>query len=228
MGRKLQQVFRNVGIQNSDTGELPRKRDKTFRTRRKFEIKNTSPLWGGNCNKCSETSAYKIHTPGNYPVESIQHPEHGKSLKSRILHLYGKKTATTVFRNVGIQTSDTGKLPRRKHTTFRTHRKFEIKNTSPLWGGNCNKCSETSAYKIHTPGNYPVESIQHPEHGKSLKSRILHLYGEETATTLFRNVGIQTSDTGELPSRKHTAFKTRQKFVIIVFCLIFNFLLFFL
>jgi hypothetical protein len=31
---------------------------------------------------CSETSAYKILTPGNYPEESIQHSEHGESLKS--------------------------------------------------------------------------------------------------------------------------------------------------
>ena len=34
--------------------------------------------------ECSETSAYKIQTPGNYPEESIQHSEHGESLKSRI------------------------------------------------------------------------------------------------------------------------------------------------
>jgi len=33
----------------------------------------------------SETSAYKIHTSGNYPEESIQHSEHGESLKSRTL-----------------------------------------------------------------------------------------------------------------------------------------------
>jgi hypothetical protein len=33
-------VFRNVGIQNSDAGELPSRKHKTFRTRRKFEIKN--------------------------------------------------------------------------------------------------------------------------------------------------------------------------------------------
>jgi hypothetical protein len=32
--------------------------------------------------ECSETSAYKIQTPGNYPEESIDHSEHGKSLKS--------------------------------------------------------------------------------------------------------------------------------------------------
>ena len=34
-----------------------------------------------------ETSAYKIQTPGNYPEESIQHLEHGESLKSGIFHL---------------------------------------------------------------------------------------------------------------------------------------------
>ena len=33
--------------------------------------------------ECSETSAYKIQTPGNYPEESIEHSEHGESLKSR-------------------------------------------------------------------------------------------------------------------------------------------------
>jgi hypothetical protein len=32
----------------------------------------------------SEMSAYKIQTPGNYPEESIQHSEHGESLKSRV------------------------------------------------------------------------------------------------------------------------------------------------
>jgi hypothetical protein len=31
------------------------------------------------------------------------------------------------------------------------------------------------------PGNCPEESIQHSEHGVSLKTRILHFYGEETA-----------------------------------------------
>jgi hypothetical protein len=32
---------------------------------------------------CSETSAYKIQTPGNYPEESIQHSEQGERLKPR-------------------------------------------------------------------------------------------------------------------------------------------------
>jgi hypothetical protein len=42
--------------------------------------------------ECSETSAYKIQTPGNHPEENIQHAEHGESLKSKMkcirLHFY--------------------------------------------------------------------------------------------------------------------------------------------
>jgi len=38
--------------------------------------------------ECSETSAYKIQTPGNYPEESIQHTEQGESLKSRIRDIF--------------------------------------------------------------------------------------------------------------------------------------------
>ena len=38
--------------------------------------------------ECSETSAYKLQTPGNYPEESIQHSEHGESLKSRRVFLF--------------------------------------------------------------------------------------------------------------------------------------------
>jgi hypothetical protein len=34
--------------------------------------------------ECSETSAYKIQTPGNHPEENVQHTEHGESLKSKI------------------------------------------------------------------------------------------------------------------------------------------------
>jgi hypothetical protein len=47
--------------------------------------------------ECSETSAYKIQTPGNHPEENIQHTEHGESLKSKIyLHLRSKPTDSHV------------------------------------------------------------------------------------------------------------------------------------
>ena len=42
-------------------------------------------------------------------------------------------------------------------------------------------CSETSAYKIQTPRNYPEESIQHSDHSKSLKSSAkLFSWGQNT------------------------------------------------
>jgi len=36
--------------------------------------------------ECSETSAYKIQTPGNHPKESIQHSGHGEKfeIKNRL------------------------------------------------------------------------------------------------------------------------------------------------
>ena len=37
----------------------------------------------GTERECSETSTYKIQTPGNYQEESIKHSENGESLKSR-------------------------------------------------------------------------------------------------------------------------------------------------
>jgi len=42
------------------------------------------------------------------------------------------------------------------------------------------ECSETSAYKTQTPGNYPEESIQHSEQGESLKSLINFYYQHYT------------------------------------------------
>jgi hypothetical protein len=34
--------------------------------------------------ECSETLAFKLQTPGNYPEESIGHSKYSESLKSRI------------------------------------------------------------------------------------------------------------------------------------------------
>jgi len=52
-------------------------------------ILHTYPPMKMEQTQCSKTSAYKIQTPGNYPEESIQHSEHGKSSKSRnVIVLY--------------------------------------------------------------------------------------------------------------------------------------------
>jgi hypothetical protein len=47
-------------------------------------ILHTYPPMKMEQTECSETSAYKIQTSGNYPEESIQHSEHGESLKLKI------------------------------------------------------------------------------------------------------------------------------------------------
>jgi len=40
------------------------------------------------------------------------------------------------------------------------------------------ECSETSAYKIQTLGNYPEEGIEHSEQDESLKSSIINIIQE--------------------------------------------------
>jgi len=47
------------------------------------------------------------------------------------------------------------------------------------------ECSETSAYKIQIPGNYPEESIQHSEQDESLKSCIMLLVTDYTLHDLL-------------------------------------------
>jgi len=49
--------------------------------------------------ECSETLAYKIQTPGNYPEENIQHTEHGESLQSRRSHLHIRGWLYQSYRN---------------------------------------------------------------------------------------------------------------------------------
>jgi len=46
--------------------------------------------------ECSETSVYKLQTPGNYPEESIKHSEQGESLKSRMTAVCDHHTKHTV------------------------------------------------------------------------------------------------------------------------------------
>jgi protein-arginine kinase activator protein McsA len=41
----------------------------------------------------------------------------------------------TVFRNVGIQQSDAGEIPKRIHTRFKTRRNFELKKEFVFFTG---------------------------------------------------------------------------------------------
>jgi hypothetical protein len=61
-----------------------------------------------------------------------------------------------------------------RNTLFHLHRRIGVGHSAYEDG---TVCFETPAYKIQTPGNHPEESIQHSEHGESLKSRSLFLRG---------------------------------------------------
>ena len=71
-------------------------------------------------------------------------------------------------------------------------------------------CSETSAYKIRTPGNYAKESIQHTEHGESLKLRI-DLYIHSFLTLLLDGGEWSDSPYGRFTRGNilHSPFDTR-------------------
>ena len=95
--------------------------------------------------ECSETSAYKIQTPGNYPKENIQHAEHDEGLKSWGAIL-GLKYANGKLYQMTVE------IPHRQAgAEFRTYLPMKMEQT---------ECSETSAYKIQSPGNYPKENMQ--------------------------------------------------------------------
>jgi hypothetical protein len=69
------------------------------------------------------------------------------------------------------------------------------------------ECSETSAYTIQTPGNYREESIQHWEHGESLKSRKSYLFAVPSAEP--HSWAAALANTGTKPSSWHTVRPSR-------------------
>jgi hypothetical protein len=56
-------------------------------------------------------------------------------------------------------------IPTFRSTLFHLHRQVGVLHVPASEDGT--ECSETSAYKIQTSGNYPEESIQHSEQGES-------------------------------------------------------------
>jgi hypothetical protein len=66
-------------------------------------------------------------------------------------------------------------MPMFQNTLLYLHRQIGMKDDLSYLSAyeDGTECSEMLAYKIQTSGNYPEESIQHSEQGKSLKSRII-------------------------------------------------------
>jgi hypothetical protein len=63
-------------------------------------------------------------------------------------------------------------IPRRLNFMCQLFRTLRVFHAYPPMKMEQTECSETSAHKIQTPRNCPEESVQHSEHGESLKSRI--------------------------------------------------------
>jgi len=102
----------------------------------------------------SKTSTIRTQMPGNYPKRNISHLEHGKSLKTRLLHLYGEETTRHI-------------------------RLFEKLRIS-LWRWNRQWVPKHRQLELRRWGITQKENKLHLEHGESLKTRLLHLYGEES------------------------------------------------
>ena len=62
---------------------------------------------------------------GSFPASELYIPTFRNTLSVPFSYEDG---TYRVFRNVGMYNSDAGELPKRKHSIFRTRRKFEIKN----------------------------------------------------------------------------------------------------
>ena len=80
-------------------------------------------------------------------------------------------------------------------------------------------CSETSAYKIQTPGNYPEESIQHSEQGESSKSRSRSRYfgqgkyffaSAENPSMFLRWSNVTAVSTAD----RHSVYKSVKAFLV--------------
>jgi len=89
-------------------------------------------------------------------------------------------------------------VPTFRNTLFHLHRQVGMKNglfilhTYLPMKMEHTVCSETSAYKIQTPGNCPEERVQHLEHGESFKSVKFNLYGFRFCVIVFLKLITRT------------------------------------
>jgi hypothetical protein len=66
------------------------------------------------------------------------------------------------------------------------------------------QCSESSAYKIQTPGNYPEESILHPQHGESLKTTIFVCFLTAVPLSFNYNIHVFPDSSSSLLQLKYS------------------------
>jgi len=83
--------------------------------------------------ECSETSAYKIQTPGNYPEESIQHSEQGESLKLITKSMITRNSSLLFFKNVQNCKESCDLNVKDQSEAFSLTSGIVLRNSSSLW-----------------------------------------------------------------------------------------------
>jgi hypothetical protein len=83
--------------------------------------------------------------------------------------------------------------------------------------------SETSSYKIQTPGNYPEQNIQHTELGESLKSVTKPKITRNSSLLFFENVqnckescDLNVKDQSEALSEPHQRYSFEEQLQPVV------------
>jgi hypothetical protein len=98
---------------------------------------------------------------GNFPASEFYMPTFRNTLS--VPSSKPGRCRMTKLRNIGVFIWDVPVYPNiSQPKSFYTYPPMKMEQT---WR------SKTSAYKIHTPGNYLAENNEHSEHGESLKSR---------------------------------------------------------
>jgi len=93
-----------------------------------------------------------------------------------ICRCFGTLCLFHLHRRIGVELRILESSGIKRHGISKDHTAFTFRATYPPMKTEQTQCSETSAYKIQTPGNYPEESVQHSEQGESLKSRTVTGY----------------------------------------------------
>ena len=124
--------------------------------------------------ECSETSVYKIQTPGNYPKEKTK--QNRLSPPIRLNFICGRFGALYLFQLC--------RLCEQKEPFFLFTRPTKME-----------QCSETSVYKIQTPGNYPKERTKQNRLLPPIRQlpepylwTLVHLANWVSNTLLYQNI----------------------------------------
>jgi len=124
------------------------------------------------------------------------------SVPSSYLPAYEDGT-NRVFRNFGIQNSDAGELPRRKHTIFKTRRKFEIKNCLKLFSNLMISSSIHCTHVLSQTVNRSVKKEKERDVGKFTLTLFCYVVSDYCAIIFIFTVSFHFVSFYHIYKKKH-------------------------